>query len=489
MRTPALVLAALLGGACRHGNPPREAKVGAEPDLVPVVASDPVGSGRPPPASGAIDEFHRLGYVAGQMVAPANDTVEQAVELDGNSRLYGQMILDGPSARYAIVDASGAELSIRRVELDSVSETGTFEIIEIDEPPVGRAILRLTGGPRGAALLYGIYFANGRRLKVDIEPRTVSAGSRVTIRARWVDGDGTVLQSSAGAIEGTVRSSDDATSRLDFRDDGAHSDESPGDGIFGAFFAGTDVEGYVHVDVRGTMQFDGYRTVRMKSDMFIVAPTGAAFVGEMRERWVDTDEDGRFDVLELSQELSFTKNGTYAVVGDLVDARGLPIAEVRWDGENSASARSEVITMIVPGEDFLRHGEGGPWTLSHLRLVSHDSGSLEIERGQDHVTGSIPLSSLGPLPSPKIERLVPSRGDPAGGYWVTLKGRALLDTENVFVDGQEATFEILDGHSLRLLVPPTTQASPGDADARVAVYVEVRTRWGRTSEEAFVYVW
>ncbi|MEW6741724.1 MAG: choice-of-anchor X domain-containing protein [Planctomycetota bacterium] len=424
-----------------------------------------------------------LGYVAGEVQAPAGGTASQSVFFDLNTLVYGEVMLEGPSAQYELLGPDGSPLPLTIT--DSQAE-GDFllELFEIASPPIGDVTVNVHAGPSSAASLsFTLRFDNGRKLVAQANPPLVAAGSSVQLTAAIVDALGTVLVGASPSFSAEIRLPDRTTQVLPLFDDGLHGDGAAGDGTFGNAFSDTLQEGRYDAQCSGLVDLGAEWVERTETVAFAVIPAGGTLTGLPVESTPDLDQNGFYDSLNFDQTVTFTRDGAFRLTAPLLDSAGELVAQVSHDYVNTQGAGAATVTLVVSARDIVVHGVDGPWTLSGLTLYDLDRGSLPSSVASDYVTQAYPIGSFEPPPPPRISWVIPSEGPFSGGNEVVVSGSDLDVASRVFVGENEASFTITGADSLLVTVPPfdpqtrMTGHRPEAMSERVAVPVKVVTPW------------
>ena len=124
---------------------------------------------------------------------------------------------------------------------------------------------------------------------------------------------------------------------------------------------------------------DGY--IKISSDNYTfeipvrVSLIGPKLQGLTSEKVVDSDKDGKFDLLSLGFGLNITAPGEYRLSGMLVDCRGGWIGTI---DRSFALNESGSIMVNASGTDIWRYGKCGPMRIQNLIL--YDKSGSYIDR-------------------------------------------------------------------------------------------------------------
>ncbi len=101
------------------------------------------------------------------------------------------------------------------------------------------------------------------------------------------------------------------------------------------------------------------------------------FTGNNVVTGVDTNTNGKFDVLRIQVEVNVLTAATYNWSGTLKDATGKDIQAI--DGASSMSAGNNIITFDFDGIKIAQHGVDGPYVLSSVLVFNNTVAIHESE--------------------------------------------------------------------------------------------------------------
>ena len=107
--------------------------------------------------------------------------------------------------------------------------------------------------------------------------------------------------------------------------------------------------------------------------------------GPVTDEGIDTDGDGRLDVLRVSFDAEVAAAGTYLVTGLLTDASGQSFAFGLT--EQVLAAGTQSVSIEFPGLLIGTHGIDGPYTLTAIEILDPDGQPLD-RVPLDHTTAS-----------------------------------------------------------------------------------------------------
>jgi len=191
---------------------------------------------------------------------------------------------------------------------------------------------------------------------------------------------------TGASVQAFISRPNGALDTLDLYDDGAHSDQAAGDGIYGNSYAGTDVGGFYAVMVQATGVYQTQPYTRTAEASFSVATGAASLTGQYSDQPRDTDGDGRYEWLDVTAQISVTQVGTYTLAADLVTGAGSYIGHALLRTGLLTGAHS--LTLSFAGDAILGSGEDGPYILTNVLLVDAERASLLLDQADDVYTTS-----------------------------------------------------------------------------------------------------
>jgi hypothetical protein len=132
-------------------------------------------------------------------------------------------------------------------------------------------------------------------------------------------------------------------------------------------------------------RLDGY--IKISSDNHTVeipvsvALTGPRLQGLTREKVIDSDEDGQFDLLTLDFGLNTTTPGEYSLEGVLNDCSGNRIELI---DQSQSFDKKGSIEVNISGTDIWKKGKCGPMQIKNL-ILRDKSGNF-IDRFEGNIT-------------------------------------------------------------------------------------------------------
>jgi hypothetical protein len=428
------------------------------------------------------------GSLTGRCAVGGGTVLSRLVPFDSNAMVTCGLLISGAGATYQFKDDLGILVPWTLLESQQLGVGATLDSLQFASPVAGHVHLELTASTDDLDAYYGFEFSNGRRLAVAVTSGSIPAGSPLLVTASFVDDQGSTLLGAGGAVVAEVTDPATTVSQIQLLDDGMSGDGLAADGVYGGVHSGTALEGVYAILVEGQVALGGETLARSTSALATVTATGAQFAGMLTESLVDFDGNQLMDVLELRQPVTFTKDGTYRVLGRLKTGLGELIAELRVDVERTSGPGTEDVVFEVFAGELAEAGADGPWTLTSRSITSVDADFLRTDAAADYLTlpHLLVLFELPVEPEPTI--LSPSSGAEAGGYSVFLQGMELGTINGVFIDAVPAIFSVHSSNSVEIVIPPMTPRPGPRPTTKVRVDVRITTPWhDQTYEGAFSY--
>lgn len=430
-----------------------------------------------------------LGGTQLSLSVGAGGTATQLVQLDTNAILLVRLLVAGSAATIDVQDTQGNSLPFFNHVTTEVDSSTVMQSFEVWPPSPGTISVTLSdGGTSGATLVGAALFANGRALRVHATPQSAQVGQPRQIQVQLEDATGAVLVGTPRVLQATVVDPLYASSQITLFDDGNHLDQASGDGIYGATFVATSVEGRYHVTCNAIITVQSENVERSSDDVFVVVPTGASFNGTPLELGNDADGNGQFESISFGFGLALQRNGVFLVSGEIQDSNGQLLGVVSDQVDNAAGAGVFQALLTLPARSVLKHGVSGPWHLTHLTLYDVEKGSLPMEVAPDFTTQAWQLAQFQSPPSPLVSDVLPKSGPQLGGNLVTVFGAHFEDATDVVISGRHAAFQIASSEMLRVTMPASALVLPlvwGPSGMVVhphppPVDIRVYTRWGQS---------
>jgi len=448
-----------------------------------------IGMGLQPQCSGIADDrsvTDDLGKLSGSLAALGGGSATSVIApVDTNSSIFGRFLVAGYGAAYTVVDSGGVPLILTDLEVDQVAGGVEFHSFEVVFPQTGNLTIELIPGTVDAQLDWVLLFENEHRAVAEAAPALTTPGNPVQLLS-WVQDDlGNVLIGGAGSFDAAVRLPSGTSVAVPLYDDGAHGDGLAGDGIYGELYGLTGEEGLYSVTCQGATTISGEVVARTATSSFGILPSGASMSTPATETTPDVNNDGKYDALVLSYDLTLSRPGYFLLEGTLLDSQGAAIDRVVANLLDAA-AGSHVMDLVVPGATIVRHGMDGPYTLTGVTLLDLDADTLPASTASDYVTQGYLASDFEAPEAPAITRMLPDEGHYSGGEQIVLHGLNLRDATEVRFSETLAVFEVTGDQSLlvtvpRLPIPPPTGGPRSTAPFMVDV--EVVTPWGTAVSE------
>lgn len=428
------------------------------------------------------------GDRAGHLQVAAGSVISASISFDSNAAVVCQLMITGTGGSYDFKDNLGGQVPWTLLESQQLSPGTSLDLIEFTAPVVGEVDFELSAMGDDLDVRYNFQFSNGRRLIVTPPIATVSSGSPISITASFLDDQGVLLLGTGGVVTADIDDPAGMITQIQLLDDGASGDGVAGDGVYGGSFGATALEGTYGLFVEGQMILGLETVARSTNTIAAVTATGAFFSGPPSEILVDLDGNQLIDVLELHQHITFTKDGTYRVLGRMETGMGELIAELHMDVEHTSGAGGSDIVLAITAEQLAEAGANGPWILTNRSIVNADADFLVTDSAAPFSTQPYMLAQFDVPPEPDPTALIPSNGPVNGGYSVFLQGTELGNINGVFIDGAPATFVVHTENSAEIVIPPMTPPTGLQPTARVYVDLRITTPWhDQTFKDAFSY--
>jgi len=202
-------------------------------------------------------------------------------------------------------------------------------------------------------------------------PAWTPYGEEVKITAT-VLADGTTMLPGA-TVTATVSLPDGTKNELPLLDDGAHNDESAGDGIYGNIVVPT-LGGYHLVNVTATGIYNTETYTRSSQTPFTVALPGAKLTGDFNDFPGEISASGLYKTLEIEVGVEVEDELEFVISADLLGQNDELIAQAKA----SLPYGSGVITSTLSfSGDAIRSSEvDGPYRLGRVTLSANTDGYL-----------------------------------------------------------------------------------------------------------------
>ena len=223
------------------------------------------------------------------------------------------------SADYFLLNPAGQIIDSADSSLTVVSdESGQWFVLR--NPTVGRWTLRIRASQSNTKVALTIQESSPIGFQAYAVDSQVQQGGRAALLGKWV---GSISGTEATNILADVRSANGATlETIALFDDGAHSDGSAGDGVFGGLTSSFSNPGRYIVSVRSEGTYQGVPFTREAADPIDVLPATHLFTGQFSDAAVDTNGDSISETVRVTAPVNLSASGNYVVTGELYDAQG-----------------------------------------------------------------------------------------------------------------------------------------------------------------------
>lgn len=193
-------------------------------------------------------------------------------------------------------------------------------------------------------------------------------GDVITITGTPTENGLPVLGSTVTAA---VQAPDESIEALTLYDDGLHSDELAGDGIFGNTFS-PSLSGFYSIVVDAIVPLaSGGEVTRSAFVQVSVSASTTALNGSYADRGVDLNANGLYDQLVIDVGLNVSNAGDYLLSGNLEDSAGTVIERVSQ--RLTLAAGSQVFSLIFDGSLIGQNQVDGPYYLRDVALADADA--------------------------------------------------------------------------------------------------------------------
>ena len=335
------------------------------------------------------------GAVELLMVSDTSDSIIVVL----NSKLPGGIELRVQRPDGESVDPAGAG-ALPAVTYFSYGDGEGHEIQAYEFRPsaVGSylALLENPAGDEAIEYTLEMYLESDITLAGALVPETLDVGEEAVVEA-LLQAQGEPITDAF--VEATVWRPDGAVEVFALFDDGENFDQVGGDGIYTGVLTAAGQPGVHSVAVMGThgeMASPPFRReellqMRVQSDV-------AQLAGELSSGTLDPGEDGRFDSLWLTGEVTATTAGTFFVAAELAGASGEAIATASAL-ISAVAAGAHEYRLDFDGFDIYTSGENGPYVVSRLELFDGSVGLVLADQQFDaHVTEFFEWNQFGLSP-------------------------------------------------------------------------------------------
>lgn len=198
-------------------------------------------------------------------------------------------------------------------------------------------------------------------------------GEAPLITARPLSGATTIKGAS---VQAHVLLPDNTTATVTLMDNGTGGDSTANDGVYNVRMSNLTKVGFY----RGTVAATGNSpAVFSREALFsFTVSNSTTTMTTFTDAGKDTDNDGRFNQLIVTVGLNVSKKARYALVAELSDLAGNPIATTSFSKKLSAGAQT--VNLSFSGLQIFNSRKNGPYRLSIIRLAEEDElGYLPLE--------------------------------------------------------------------------------------------------------------
>jgi ligand-binding sensor domain-containing protein len=315
----------------------------------------------------------------------AGQTVTETVVVDSRGPARFHLTWDEGDLSLTLIDPQGRRIDQREAEKDEGTwrlslDTGIIANLEnyvVEEASPGRWRMIVEREDDGLApVSFSAYAAleSGLTLTLSTDGEWHGCDQGIIIMVAITSPAGPV---TGAAVEAEVFRPNGSSQTVFLSDNGAHHDQTAGDGVYSGGYSDTDVSGYypLFVSARGTWQ--GWEFERGAEMLVPISPESASLTGSYADRGQDTNGDGRYERLLMDVGVEVARASDFVLAGTLVDSRGDEI--VSTVACASLDIGLHVITLPFDGALIRAHGIAGPYRLGKVILMDISSAAIELD--------------------------------------------------------------------------------------------------------------
>ena len=260
---------------------------------------------------------------------------------------------------------------------DSITAAATYYITNTIPGTWTLTVSGVDTGAEGVLYAANVVVESDVLLSTDSDRDLYTIGDTAVVTASLTAGGSGV---SGATVQATIHRADGIAEIIPLYDDGAHNDGAVRDGLYGGSYT-VAVSGY-HVfraSAEGTVDDEPFR--REAQGIFIVASQAASLSGSYADYPVDEDDDGRYEWLALDVGVDANRAGDYTLSAQLVGDDGTLVSHVLT--YTTFITGTQAITVFFDGEDILRSGLDGPYTVTEVYLMDDLGASIPADIEMD----------------------------------------------------------------------------------------------------------
>jgi pimeloyl-ACP methyl ester carboxylesterase len=340
--------------------------------LTPLQPPQPLRFGAAPAAEPVADDAPVLqALTSGAGLVPADgDTVVHTALVDAVDAALFLLFTDGDYARLELVSPTGRRIDAATPQADSAvvhappGDAGLFwyTAYHVLAPEAGVWTMEVTGagGPPEAGYVVSalgqVPPGSGALLTVAVQPQVCAIGDQATASAALTSAGTPVTGASVRAL---VAYPDGVTT-----EEVVLVETVAGGGEYaGALSAATQAGRY---DVVVTAESALPAFTRQQLVQLDVLPSRTTFTGEVADRGIDDDGDGRYERLAVDVGVEVDVAASYRVFGTLADLAGAPIEQVLVEGQLAAGRQT--VSLEFDGAPLFARGTDGPYLVDDLMI-------------------------------------------------------------------------------------------------------------------------
>jgi hypothetical protein len=276
---------------------------------------------------------------------------------------------------------------------------GRIESVTLTAPEVGRWTVTISAPSivepsDSARYVLSASFKNPRlTLAVELPELHVATGDTLIVKG-ILRRDGAAVNGQI--VKGWVRFPDESLSTFTLQDDGLTPDSVASDGIYTGQLTSTGQVGmYGFLLIASGGGHPGLPAfTRQEGDFATVSASRTVAIGA-KSGVIDSDGNGRYNLLYVDVDLSVTADATYLFTGVLSDLQGNEFAD---HAELELAAGTRSVRLRFDGSIIFDREVDGPYTLRDLWINElHNGAFLPVAHERDlHVTAAYDYHSFEP---------------------------------------------------------------------------------------------
>jgi len=262
--------------------------------------------------------FPRRVYSAYISVA-ANQTQTLNFNVSATDLLIVNAFASAGTGRCSLVSPTGQIINLSSVG-QTVYRDESGEWFVLNNPTPGQWAARFQADATPAQVSVAVQERSPIGFEGYVRDDGVLLNQRARLQAKWV-GDSSAI-TSPSIIARVSDGNGNLIETITLFDDGAHDDGAAGDGVFGAQTGGLSIAGRYIVAFRAQGIYQGRLFTREAADRLDVLSVNHLFTGQFADTTLDSNDDGKADMIQITAPVNILSAGKYLVTADLYDAQG-----------------------------------------------------------------------------------------------------------------------------------------------------------------------